>query len=104
VTYPVALGIYAAAKARNVRIPHDIDVICFGDSDIGSLLTPALSCVSQPTQRLGEESVKILMEMIDHPESTLAGNYVIPTELILRETCVRAKGTATPDNRLKNDT
>ncbi len=94
VTYPVALGVYAAAKARNIRIPQDMDVICFGDSDVGSLLTPALSCVSQPTQRLGEESVRILMEMIDHPESVPGGSRVIPTELILRETCVASKGAA----------
>ena len=88
VTYPIALGVYAAAKARNVRIPQEVDVICFGDSDIGGLLTPALSCVNQPTQRLGEESVRIMMEMIEHPESIVAGNRIIPTDLILRETCI----------------
>ena len=88
VTYPIALGVYAAAKARSVRIPQEVDVICFGNSDIGSLLTPALSCVNQPTQRLGEEAVRIMMEMIEHPESIAPGNRIIPTELILRETCI----------------
>lgn len=87
VTYPIALGVYAAAKARNVRIPEDVDVICFGDSDVGALLTPALSSVSQPTQKLGEESVRVMMEMIDHPESVAPGNRIIPTGLVIRETC-----------------
>lgn len=91
VTYPIALGVYAAAKARKIRIPEDVDVICFGDSDVGGLLTPALSCVNQPTQRLGEESVKLMMEMIEHPDSVAPGNRIIPTEVIVRETCV-AKG------------
>ena len=93
-TYPVALGVYAAAKARKVRIPQDIDIICFGDSDIGSLLTPSLSAVSQPTQLLGEESVRIMMDLIDKPELVPPGNIVIPTELILRETCVPQLGVA----------
>lgn len=88
VTYPIALGVYAAAKARKIRIPEDVDVICFGDSDVGGLLTPALSCVNQPTQRLGEESVKLIMEMIEHPDSVPPGNRIIPTDVIVRETCV----------------
>jgi LacI family transcriptional regulator len=88
VTYPIALGVYAAAKARKMRIPEDVDLICFGDSDVGGLLTPALSCVNQPTQRLGEESVKLIMEMIDHPESVTPGNRILPTDVIVRETCV----------------
>lgn len=88
VTYPIALGVYAAAKARSIRIPEDVDVICFGDSDVGGLLTPALSCVNQPTQRLGEESVKLIMEMIEHPEAVPPGNRIIPTDVIVRETCV----------------
>ncbi|MGA9117848.1 MAG: LacI family DNA-binding transcriptional regulator [Bacteroidota bacterium] len=93
VTYPVALGVYEAAKANGVRIPSDVDVICFGDSDVGRLITPALSCVGQPTQRLGEESVNVMMKMIESPESVVPGNIIIPTELILRETCV---GTGSP--------
>jgi LacI family transcriptional regulator len=96
VTYPIALGVYAAAKARNIRIPQDVDLICFGDSDIGSLLTPALSCVNQPTQRLGEESVRLMMEMIEHPESVAPGNRIIPTDLILRETCVAPGSPPSP--------
>ncbi len=89
ITYPVALGIYDAAKATRARIPDDVDVICFGDGDVGRLLAPALSCVSQPTQRLGEEAVNAMMRMIDQPEGIPAGEIVVPTELILRETCVR---------------
>lgn len=94
VTYPVALGVYEAAKSLGIRIPQDVDIICFGDSDVGKLITPALSCVSQPTQRLGEESVNMMMRMIENPEAVSPGNLVIPTELILRETCILPKGPA----------
>lgn len=88
VTYPVALGIYEAAKSLNIRIPSDIDIICFGDSDVGRLITPALSCISQPTHRLGVEAVNLMMKMIESPDAVNPGNVVIPTELVLRETCV----------------
>lgn len=88
VTYPVALGIYQAAKEKGVSIPRDVDVICFGDSDVGKLLTPALSCIGQPTLELGERAVDNVMAMINDPDSAKPGNLVIPTKLILRETCV----------------
>lgn len=91
VTYPVALGVYEAAKSLNIRIPSDVDIICFGDSDVGRLITPALSCISQPTQRLGVEAVNLMMKMIESPETVSPGNLVIPTELVLRETCVKPR-------------
>ncbi len=99
VTYPVALGIYEAAKALGIRIPQDVDIICFGDSDVGRLITPALSCISQPTLRLGEEAVNTMMKMIEATDNAAPKSVVIPTELVLRETCVRpplgARGAAT---------
>ncbi|MCB0744193.1 MAG: LacI family DNA-binding transcriptional regulator, partial [Ignavibacteriae bacterium] len=49
VTYPVALGIYMAASEVNMKIPEDIDVICFGDAKVQKFLSPPLSCVTQPT-------------------------------------------------------
>lgn len=93
VTYPVALGIYQAAKELGLRIPDDIDIICFGDSDVNSFISPSLSCVSQPTRDLGARSVEMLLEMIKNPEEVREQHVVIPTELILRETCRGIKST-----------
>jgi len=52
-TYPVALGVYEAAKELGIKIPDDVDIICFGDSDVGRFLSPAISAVRQPAQELG---------------------------------------------------
>ena len=87
-TYPVALGIYEAAKTLGVRIPGDIDIMCFGDSDVSRFITPALSCVNQPTQELGARAVALLLEIIGNPESAGEQHVVMPTDLILRETCL----------------
>jgi LacI family transcriptional regulator len=93
VTYPVALGIYQAAKELGLRIPNDIDIICFGDSDVNSFISPSLSCVSQPTRDLGARAVEMLLDMIKNPEEVREQHVVIPTELILRETCRGIKST-----------
>jgi LacI family transcriptional regulator len=87
-TYPVALGIYEAAKTLGIRIPDDIDVICFGDSDVGRFLSPAISVVRQPTHELGTKAAQMLLDFITAPEEREEQDVVLPTELVLRETCV----------------
>jgi LacI family transcriptional regulator len=88
VTYPVALGVYEAAKELGLKIPGDIDIICFGDSDVNRFLSPSLSCVHQPTQELGTKAVQLILDMIRNPEEVREQHIEIPTELILRETCI----------------
>ncbi len=87
VTYPVALGIYEAAKELGVKIPDDIDIMCYGDSDVSKFLSPALSCVRQPTHELGSRAVQVMLETIAEPGVTREHHIVLPTQLVIRETC-----------------
>jgi LacI family transcriptional regulator len=102
-TYPVALGIYEAAKELGLSIPEDVDIICFGDSDVSRVISPALSCVRQPSYELGTKGVEMMLNILAHPESTKEQHLVLPADLIVRETCTgknvlkatgRGKGTA----------
>jgi LacI family transcriptional regulator len=86
-TYPIALGIYEAAKELGLRIPDDVDVICFGDSDVSRVISPALSCVAQPAYELGAKAVELMLKTISHPDARHDQSLVIPTDLLLRETC-----------------
>jgi len=86
-TYPIALGIYEAAKELGVRIPHDVDVICFGDSDVSRVISPALSCVAQPSYEQGSKAVELMISTLAHPDPAKEQHLVLPTELVLRETC-----------------
>ncbi len=87
VTYPVALGVYKAAREVNLHIPEDVDIICFGNSDIQQYIHPPLSCVDQPTRELGEVSFELMLKIIHDPESFQEQHIVLPTELIIRNTC-----------------
>ncbi|MCB0729567.1 MAG: LacI family DNA-binding transcriptional regulator [Ignavibacteriae bacterium] len=88
VTYPVALGIYMAASELNLKIPNDIDVICFGDAKVQKFLSPPLSCITQPTNLIAEKSMEILLEKINKTEEITYKSIEIPTELMLRGTCI----------------
>jgi LacI family transcriptional regulator len=90
-TYPIVLGIYEAAREFGIRIPDDVDTICFGDSDVGRFLSPAISVVRQPTHELGSRAVSVLMESMASPDVTREHHVILPTHLILRETCTAAR-------------
>ena len=89
VTYPVALGIYTAVKEVGMRIPEDIDLICFGNSEVQSFLSPPLSCVNQSTELLAEKSIELLLQNIDNVDNFDYKNIVVDTDLILRGTCTK---------------
>jgi LacI family transcriptional regulator len=86
-TYPIALGVYEATKELGLRIPGDVDLICFGDSDVSRVISPALSCVAQPSYELGAKAVELMLKTIAHPDSAKVQHLVLPTDLLLRETC-----------------
>ena len=88
-TYPVALGIYEAARDLNIRIPDDVDIICFGDSDVGRFLNPPISAVRQPTREIGGRAVQILLENIAGHEVTREHHVILPTQLVIRDTCAK---------------
>jgi LacI family transcriptional regulator len=94
-TYPVALGIYEAAKTLGIRIPDDIDVICFGDSDVGRFLSPAISVVRQPTHELGSKAAQMLLDFIASPDTREEEDVILPAELVMRETCVARRSQVT---------
>jgi LacI family transcriptional regulator len=86
-TYPIALGIYEAAKELGLRIPQDVDLISFGDSDVSRVISPALSCVTQPAYELGSKAVEMMLKTLSIPEPAGDQHLVLPTEVLLRETC-----------------
>lgn len=88
VTYPVALGVYMAAAEVGFKIPYDIDLICFGNARMQNLLAPPLSCVDQPTDKIAEKSMELLINNINDTEESVPVNQLIDTDLLLRGTCI----------------
>jgi len=92
VTYPVALGIYQAANEVGVKIPEDVDIICFGNAKIQKFLSPALSCIDQSTNLISKNAMEMIFQNIEHKEDYTSQHKVIDTELVLRGTCINLNG------------
>jgi DNA-binding LacI/PurR family transcriptional regulator len=83
VSYPVALGIYKAAKEKGITIPYDLKVICFGNYDYDFVAPSIFDFVSQPTEELGIKAVNLLFNLLNDPNKVTEKNIVLPTKLVL---------------------
>jgi LacI family transcriptional regulator len=57
----IALGAYQAVRAAGLRIPEDVSVLSFDDSDMAAWLRPQLTSISLPHYELGWKAVELLL-------------------------------------------
>ncbi len=81
-----ASGVLLAAKQLNLKIPEEISIFGFSNSNISQDTDPMLSTMDQHPQRVGEEAMKLMLEKIENPENTSRKNRIIKTSLIPRQT------------------
>jgi LacI family transcriptional regulator len=65
---------------------RDIPMLSFDDFDLADMLRPSLSVVQQPAEMLGREAATLLFERLKGGSGESRA-VVLPTTLILRESC-----------------
>lgn len=74
-------GVYKAARDLGIRIPDDLSVIGFDDSEISRILEPDLTTVAIPAEKVGEESIEMMLELL-RDEQIATRN--ISTKMVIR--------------------
>ncbi|MEV4135827.1 LacI family DNA-binding transcriptional regulator [Dactylosporangium sp. NPDC049742] len=67
----LAMGAYQAAASAGLRIPDDLSVVAFDDSDLASWLRPQLTSVALPHFELGRRAVELLLDPDREPGTHL---------------------------------
>lgn len=78
-----AAGLYRTAQRAGVRIPDDLSVVGFGNTEVSRLLYPALTAVEMPGEDLGRTGLVMLLEVLGGHQRTRRA--MLPTSLIERE-------------------
>ncbi|MCP5061218.1 MAG: LacI family transcriptional regulator [Ignavibacteriae bacterium] len=91
ITFPVGLGIVEAANEVGLKIPKDLDLICFGDSDLNDYLKPSISCVTHNISDFATQAFRLVLEQIDTKKNFIVKHLEIETELVLKDTCIIKK-------------
>lgn len=78
----MALGAIDVLQEAGLRTPEDVAVAGFDDIAISASGSPTLTTVRQPFDRISEEMVRLLLDVID---GKTPAAITIPTELVIRQ-------------------
>ncbi|MCM2676544.1 LacI family DNA-binding transcriptional regulator [Alkalicoccobacillus plakortidis] len=82
----VATGIIAEAKISSIKVPKHLSVIGFDDQQIAGVITPGLTTIRQPINKLGEQTMQHMIHILTNRISFLGHTEVLTTEFIVRDT------------------
>ena len=87
----MALGVLAAARDADLRVPEDLSVVGIDDHEMAELA--GLTTVAQPVRTLGELAALHLAGLITHhAEASVPTRLIVPTMLVVRETTAAPPG------------
>ena len=81
----MALGVLAAFDHAGINIPDDVALVGFDDIYLARFLSPALTTVRAPTEQVGREAIRLLVEKING--NSTESIVLLPTEVVVRQSC-----------------
>ncbi|WP_329367615.1 LacI family transcriptional regulator [Streptomyces sp. NBC_00669] len=82
----MAVGALEEFSAHGIRVPEDIAVTGFDGIPLSAMAHPPLTTVRQPSRRIGEEAVALLVDRIGAPQREPHA-LMLPVSLLLRASC-----------------
>ncbi len=93
-----AAGVIEAARARGLRVPEDLSVVGFDDTQVAKLASPPLTTVRQPLREIGGVALRTAIRMAAGDK--LDSHHVeLATELVVRRSTAPPPGWAVPAQR-----
>jgi DNA-binding LacI/PurR family transcriptional regulator len=80
-----AAGLMAAARSRGVRIPDQLSLVGYDNSQIASLSTVALTTIAQDAPALAGKALDLALTRTEQ-ESGTSSEIVLPPRLVIRQT------------------
>lgn len=83
-------GCLKTLNANGVKVPEDMALVGFSNSDLVELLCPPLTVVCQPAMEMGQAATELLLQLIEskHPVTEFE-NRVLPPHLIIGKSSVQ---------------
>lgn len=93
----MAMGVMDAAQELGVLIPDDLSVVGYDDVEIAQYFQ--LTTIRQPLYETGARGAALLLDLMNHPETSDVESIILPTELVVRRTTASPTGrSAAPEN------
>jgi LacI family transcriptional regulator len=83
----IAIGALKALREQGIAVPDDISLTSIDDLPPPMFIDPFFTVVAQPAYEIGRRATQLLLRRITQPDSSEAEEIVLPTELIIRQSC-----------------
>jgi LacI family transcriptional regulator len=79
----VALGVIEAARERGLRVPQDLSVVGFDDTQLARMASPPLTTVRQPLGEMGGVALRTALRLADG-QAVESHHVELATSLVVR--------------------
>lgn len=86
----LALVAYEMCAALKLKIPHDVKVICFSNSQTAALLNPSLTTITQPAYEIGREAATILFRLVEKKRHHFLQEHTILNSVLVERNSTKA--------------
>ncbi len=86
----LAFGAISAARANNLRVPEDISICGFDDTEFASFCFPSLTTVRVPAQEMGRRAAQVIIGKTNSRENQQV-KLNLDTEIVIRDSCAPLK-------------
>ena len=91
-------GVLRAIRQLELRITDDLSLISCDDIDLTVLMNPPITVIARDIGRIGGLAAELLLRRMSKTMETEAIKLLIPTELIVRESCRPITDSSAADN------
>lgn len=90
-TDTMSVGVLAAFRERGLRVPEDVSLVSFDNSEMAPYLEAPLTTVDFRFNKQDEMAVKYLIEIVENPETEIY-HRVLTSSLVIRSSTRRLDG------------
>ena len=87
----MAAGVMMLANRQGVKVPEDLSIVGFDDSEIAENMWPTLTTVRQPLQQLGEVAALKLIETLGQSVPPVIPPTILPHKMIVRQSTAKVR-------------
>jgi LacI family transcriptional regulator len=80
----MAAGVLSQAFKKGIKIPEQLSVIGYDNTQLAGMTTPSLTTLAQPLYEMGRQGMEMLIQHID--KGKIMKNVILPHTIVERET------------------
>ncbi|WP_373770522.1 substrate-binding domain-containing protein, partial [Weissella soli] len=80
----LAIGVLRGLADLGVRVPQDISVVGYDNTDYAEFVIPSLTTVTQPVWQLGQKALDLVLHRLEDPQADLV-TEMMAVKLVERE-------------------